>query len=171
MLPIMDAAAEQDDSVVPKVLAVIQDSQGEVLTVKFSHCGTMLAAGCSAAADSAVLIFKQSPAPAMAKQLGSKFLNIENWRPVGSLRGHGLDITALTWSADDGFLASSSMDGKVCIWAMGKGEGCCCWLERAGELCTRLPGCIFAAGAVGSEELCQPQQQGLSRNRVQGIGA
>lgn len=125
MLPIMDAAAEQDDSGVPKVVAVIQDSQGEVLTVKFSHCGTMLAAGCSAAADSAVLIFKQSPAPAMAKQLGSKFLNIENWRPVGSLRGHGLDITALSWSAGDQYLASGSMDGKVCIWAMGQGGYYC----------------------------------------------
>lgn len=137
MLPILDEKAEKDASV-PKVLGIIQDSQGSVLTVKFSHCGTMLAAGCDAAADSAVLIFKQSSAPAVQKQLGCKITSIENWRPVGSLRGHQLDVTALSWSSGDEYLASASMDQKVYIWGIGKGGcrhsskcGVCCGAHAA----------------------------------------
>jgi protein HIRA/HIR1 len=125
MLPILDERAEQDASV-PKILATIQDSSGSVLTVRFSHCGSMLAAGCGGDADSAVLIFKQSSVPATQTlgMGGSKLPNIENWRPVATLRGHSLDVTALSWSPGDEFLASASMDGNVLIWGMNAG-GCC----------------------------------------------
>lgn len=127
MLPILDERAEQDASV-PKILATIQDSSGSVLTVRFSHCGSMLAAGCGGDADSAVLIFKQSSIPATQTlgMGGSKLPNIENWRPVATLRGHSLDVTALSWSPGDEFLASASMDGNVHIWGMNPG-GWCCW--------------------------------------------
>lgn len=136
MLPILDSAAEQDPAV-PKVLAVLQEHQSFVLTVRFSHSGLLLASG---AGDAVVLIFKQMSTPAPQK-LGIKFTNRENWRPVGSLKGHGLDVTALSWSPADDLLASGSVDGKVLVWSMDKGVLCVvcyvCVLVGARERRTR----------------------------------
>lgn len=159
MLPILDERTEQDASV-PKILATIQDSSGSVLTVRFSHCGSMLAAGCGGDADSAVLIFKQSSVPATQTlgMGGSKLPNIENWRPVATLRGHSLDVTALSWSPGDEFLASASMDGNVHIWGMNPGGSCSC---AAGGSCgdSSLIRAVCAhTGSRTAHAVCRRQQ-------------
>lgn len=120
LLPVLDPAAEADPSV-PKALALLQEHPSHVLSVRFSHSGTLLASGSG---DGSILIFKQLAAPARP-QHGVGFTNIENWRPVpGGLKGHTMDVTGLSWSPGDTYLASGSMDGNVLVWRMDKG-GCC----------------------------------------------
>eukprot|EP00879_Flechtneria_rotunda_P030193 GHRR01032794.1.p1 GENE.GHRR01032794.1~~GHRR01032794.1.p1 ORF type:complete len:226 (+),score=42.48 GHRR01032794.1:270-947(+) len=119
LLPILDSAAERDPNV-PKLLAVLSEHQGSVLVVRFSNSGQLLASGGN---DNTVLVYKLSSAPATAK-LGSKWVNLENWKTVGSIRGHALDVTGLSWSPSDTHLATCSMDGSILIHAVSpEGQG------------------------------------------------
>lgn len=116
MLPILDVKAEQDQTV-DKILAVLQEQDG-VLTVKFSHSSKFLASGSS---DSSVLISKQVGRPATQK-LGVKFTAKENWRPAAvAFKHHDMDVTSLSWSPNDEYLASGAMDGNVLIWKIDSG--------------------------------------------------
>jgi len=111
--PILDPAAEKDASI-PKLLATLSEHQGSVLVARFNNSGTLLASGGN---DNAVLLYKLHPGPATSKLgSGSKQANIENWKTSGALRGHQLDVTALSWSPDDTQLASCSLDGNISIY-------------------------------------------------------
>lgn len=136
MLPILDDAAEADPDV-PKVLAVIQEhQQGSVLTVKFSHSGSILASGANFTTDVVVMLYKQMPTAA-SKNLLVKYTNKENWRPVASLRGHDLDITSLSWSPGDEYLASGAMDGNVLLFKMQPGGSSSSSMCRRGSVSRR----------------------------------
>lgn len=149
MEPILDAGAEANPAM-HKKLAVLGEHNGFVLAVKWSHGGHLLASGAS---DAGVLIYKRSPAPAPAK-LGSSFVNRENWRPAGpSLKGHSLDVTALSWLPGDGQLASSSMDGRVIVWAINAGV-CVCVLVLRGE----VEVVVVRAWLAGAGAPCKPNQ-------------
>lgn len=120
MLPILDSKAEQDREV-PKVLAIMQEQEKGVLAVKFSNSGTFLAAG-SSYPDNSVLIFKQVASPATTN-MSIKFTGKENWRPTApALKHHINDVTSLSWSPGDEYLASGSMDGNVLIWKVNQGQ-------------------------------------------------
>lgn len=121
LAPVLDPAAE-DDPNVPKLLAMLSEHQSDagVQIARFNHSGSILASGGS---DNIVLLYKLSPTPASAT-LGSTWVNKENWRAVGSLRGPSLDVTGLSWSKDDKQLATCSMDGSIYIYSMtAEGQG------------------------------------------------
>jgi protein HIRA/HIR1 len=42
--------------------------------------------------------------------------NLEVWKSVSMLRGHEGDVLDLSWSADDAYLASCSVDNTVIVW-------------------------------------------------------
>ena len=46
---------------------------------------------------------------------GSK-INIETWKCIHTLNSHTSDVLDLSWSPDDGWLASASVDNTVIIW-------------------------------------------------------
>eukprot|EP00775_Hariotina_reticulata_P005623 gene5623-5862_t len=119
--PILDPAAEKDAKI-PKLLATLSEHQGSVLVARFNNSGTLLASGGN---DNAVLLYKLHAGPATSKLgSGSKQANIENWKTSGALRGHQLDVTALSWSPDDTQLASCSMDGNISIYSVNSdGQG------------------------------------------------
>lgn len=120
MLPILDSKAEQDPDV-PKVLAIMQEQEKGVLAVAFSNSGKFLAAG-SSYPDNSVLIFKQVASPATTN-MSIKFTGKENWRPTApALKHHINDVTSLSWSPGDEYLASGSMDGNVLIWKVNQGQ-------------------------------------------------
>lgn len=124
MLPILDSKAELDPDV-PKVLAIMQEQEKGVLTVKFSNSGRFLAAG-SSYPDNSVLIFKQVASPATTN-MSIKFTGKENWRPTAAaLKHHINDVTSLSWSPGDEYLASGAMDGNIMVWKVNQGQcGAC----------------------------------------------
>ncbi|KAF9358579.1 HIR complex subunit [Mortierella sp. NVP85] len=42
--------------------------------------------------------------------------NVENWRGVGRLVGHDSDVTDVSWSPENTYLASAGLDSKIIIW-------------------------------------------------------
>lgn len=105
----------------PKLLAMLSEHRDAgVQIARFNHSGSMLASGGS---DNIVLLYKLSSGPATA-MLGSTWVNKENWRAVGNLRGPSLDITGLSWSKNDKQLATCSMDGSIYIYTItAEGQG------------------------------------------------
>eukprot|EP00878_Enallax_costatus_P020499 GHUV01021675.1.p1 GENE.GHUV01021675.1~~GHUV01021675.1.p1 ORF type:complete len:228 (+),score=25.96 GHUV01021675.1:1786-2469(+) len=121
LVPILDPAAEIDPNV-PKLLAMLSEHQSDagVQTARFNHSGSILASGGS---DNIILLYKLSTAPA-STTLGSTWVNKENWRAVGNLRGPSLDVTGLSWSKEDKQLATCSMDGSIYVYSVtGEGQG------------------------------------------------
>lgn len=110
LLPILDPAAEADPNV-PRLLATLSEHQGSVMAAAFNHSGHLLASGGN---DNAVLLYKLFNTPATAK-MGTTFVNLENWRAVGSIRQHRLDVTGLAWSPNDKQLATCGMDGRILV--------------------------------------------------------
>ena len=54
---------------------------------------------------------------------GSNVVNVESWRSVATLRGHGGDILDVSWSPGDVWLASASVDNNVIVWNTAKWPG------------------------------------------------
>jgi WD40 repeat protein len=47
---------------------------------------------------------------------GGGKVNVESWRCVYTLRGHGGDVLDLAWSPNDSLLATASIDNTVIVW-------------------------------------------------------
>ena len=104
-----------EESKVPRELAVLSMHAGPVLCVRWAHSGRWLASGSD---DSVVLIWDLDAVGSGGgkKVFGSNVVNIESWKPLRRLVGHESDVTGLAWSAGDRYLASVGLDSEVIIW-------------------------------------------------------
>ncbi|KAJ1930566.1 HIR complex subunit [Tieghemiomyces parasiticus] len=110
--PMLDPAAEADPSV-PRLLATLSAHNGNVLCVAWSHgSGRYLATGSD---DCIVLIWELDASPAFGN-LGGGAANVENWKVVKRLAGHGSDVTDLAWAPENAYLATCALDSTVCVW-------------------------------------------------------
>ncbi|GAB1610038.1 protein HIRA-like isoform X1 [Argonauta hians] len=114
MAPVRDEISEKDDAV-PKILCQMDNHLGCVNCVRWSHSGRHLASGAD---DKLVMIWKTSRygGPSTVFGSGGKMVNIEQWRPVFTLRGHSGDVLDLAWSPHDAWLATCSVDNSVVVW-------------------------------------------------------
>ncbi|ESO91621.1 hypothetical protein LOTGIDRAFT_206663 [Lottia gigantea] len=118
MAPVRDEKAEKNESV-PKVLCQMDNHLACVNCVRWSYNGKFLASGGD---DKLVMIWQTSRYSGPSSTFGSsnKVVNIEQWRPVFTLRGHSGDVLDLSWSPHDAWLASCSVDNTVVIWNTNK---------------------------------------------------
>lgn len=105
MIPIKSSEAELNNKV-PKLFAQIDSHLHCVNAVRWSNSGNFLA---SAGDDQLIMIWTLSgrhagPGPT------------EQYRTVSTLRSHSGDILDLSWSHDDQWLASCSVDNMIVIW-------------------------------------------------------
>ncbi|KAK6192871.1 hypothetical protein SNE40_004268 [Patella caerulea] len=114
MAPVRDEAAEKNENV-PKILCQMDNHLACVNCVRWSHNGKFLASGGD---DKLVMIWQTSRYSGPSSTFGSnnKVVNIEQWRPVSTLRGHAGDVLDIAWSPHDAWLASCSVDNTVVIW-------------------------------------------------------
>ena len=63
-----------------------------------------------------VIIWKKSAYGGGAIFGGGGKVNIESWRVVHTLRGHGGDVLDLAWAPNDALLATASVDNTVIVW-------------------------------------------------------
>ena len=94
----------------PKLLAQLDHHLGCVNCVRWSVDGKYLASGAD---DKLVMIWKKSPYGGGAVFGGGGKVNVESWRCVHTLRGHGGDVLDLAWAPNDAFLATASVDNTV----------------------------------------------------------
>ena len=124
LAPILDEAAEREgEAAAPRLLATLTDHNMPVNVARFSRDGKRIASG----SDDAVLVVSElRPGPgaaafgAPAGGGAGAARNVENWRPVQALRGHGSNIADLAWSHDDRLLATASVDSQVGVWDVSK---------------------------------------------------
>ncbi|KAH9524197.1 hypothetical protein Btru_053770 [Bulinus truncatus] len=114
MEPLRNEALEADEKV-PKMLCQMDHHFACVNCVRWSHSGKYLASGGD---DKLIMIWQTSRAAGPSKTLGSSGSIVihEQWRPVFTLRGHAGDVLDLSWSPQDVWLASCSVDNTVMIW-------------------------------------------------------
>lgn len=98
----------------------LRGHDGDVVVVAAS-AQRFLASGqaeCSTAKgrNSQIIVWDLLPPVAAAQQQPSAP------RIVFSLQGHTLGISAMAWSPDERFLASTGRDGKLCVWDMETGQ-------------------------------------------------
>ena len=110
--PIRSVEMENDVSV-PKMLCELTNHLGCVNCVKWSNDGKWLA---SSGDDAIIMLwnlrFKGISAPAF----GSDNPTHEQWGCGFMLRGHSGDVQDISWSHDNKYLASASVDNSIIIW-------------------------------------------------------
>ncbi|EJT99410.1 WD40 repeat-like protein [Dacryopinax primogenitus] len=106
------AAILDEHNTMPKSLCTLTMHVGPVLCVRWSHSGRLLASGSD---DGLVMIWDLDPSGA-GKVFGEEEVNVEGWKALRRLAGHESDVSDLSWSPQDRFLASVSMDSSVIIW-------------------------------------------------------
>ncbi|RWS28476.1 Protein HIRA-like protein [Leptotrombidium deliense] len=109
MAPIINEADEGKENV-PKLLCQMDNHLACVNCVRWSTNGKYLASGGD---DKVVFIWSS------AKANSNSFvcsMNPEHWRCAFTLRGHSGDILDISWSPNDNWLASCSIDNSVIIW-------------------------------------------------------
>ncbi len=110
--PIRSVEMENDVSV-PKMLCELTNHLGCVNCVKWSNDGKWLA---SSGDDAIIMLwnlrFKGISAPAF----GSDNPTHEQWGCGFMLRGHSGDVLDISWSHDNKYLASASVDNSIIIW-------------------------------------------------------
>ncbi|KAF2072158.1 hypothetical protein CYY_006534 [Polysphondylium violaceum] len=109
--PISLAEVESDQNT-PKLLKSIDSHYSPVNSVKWSRDGKYLASGSD---DKLCMIWGLSS----STLLGAKD-SVENWICVSTLRGHQNDISEISWSPDNKFIATCSFDKTIIIWETTK---------------------------------------------------
>ncbi|KAL5017440.1 hypothetical protein ScPMuIL_007029 [Solemya velum] len=112
MAPVRDEKDEKDDSV-PKILCQMDNHLACVNCVRWSHNGKCLASGGD---DKMAMIWQISRNAGVSTVFGSGRKNLEQWRPVTTLRGHSGDVLDLAWSPEDVWLATCSVDNTIIVW-------------------------------------------------------
>ena len=113
MAPVRSAADEENGDI-PKVLCEMSNHLGCVNCVRWSIDGKWLASGGD---DAIVMIWavKYQSAGTCADNIGFG-AEVERWGCVHMLRGHNGDVLDLSWSPDQKYLASCSVDNSIMIW-------------------------------------------------------
>eukprot|EP01135_Chromosphaera_perkinsii_P010628 Nk52_evm28s2192 gene=Nk52_evmTU28s2192 len=115
--PLRAVEKESEASSNEKLLCTIGNHFSSVNCVRWSRGGGYLASGSD---DKTVLVFRlaKDAIGFGSSTFGSEgaVVNVENWRCVHTLRDHGGDVTHVSWSHDDKYLASCSIDNSIIVW-------------------------------------------------------
>ena len=111
MSPIRSEPDEKNENV-PKRLCELTNHLSCVNSVRWSRDGKYLASGGD---DAIIMVWQICHQGAV---IGGSFGGTvhEQWKCVHMLRGHSSDVLGLSWSPDQKFLASCSVDNSVIIW-------------------------------------------------------
>ncbi|KAK5577832.1 hypothetical protein RB653_002780 [Dictyostelium firmibasis] len=102
----------EEDAGTPKLLCSIENAHfHSVNSVKWSKDGKYLASGSD---DKLCMIWGLSNNNSLIKN------TTENWVCVATLRGHASDISEVSWSPDNKYIATSSFDKTIIIWETNK---------------------------------------------------
>ncbi|KAM9981637.1 hypothetical protein ACTFIY_003934 [Dictyostelium cf. discoideum] len=111
MAPISLLEVEEDTGI-PKLLCSIENAHfHSVNSVKWSKDGKYLASGSD---DKLCMIWGLSNNNSLIKNTS------ENWVCVATLRGHASDISEVSWSPDNKYIATCSFDKSIIIWETNK---------------------------------------------------
>ncbi|KAK9693300.1 HIR complex subunit, variant 2 [Basidiobolus ranarum] len=117
MEPILNLTEEEKPDV-PRLLSTMGLHNGTVLCLSWSNgTGRYLASGSD---DNIILIWEldRSSDGYESVPFGSfdGVGNVEHWKAARRLAGHESDVTDLSWSPDNRYLASCGLDSHVIIW-------------------------------------------------------
>ncbi|KAJ8312148.1 hypothetical protein KUTeg_009521 [Tegillarca granosa] len=112
MAPVKEEKDEKDENV-PKILCQMDNHLACVNCVRWSNSGKFLASGGD---DKLIMIWQTTRYGGVSTAFGSGTQNVEQWRPASTLRGHAGDVLDLSWSPNDAWLASCSVDNTIVIW-------------------------------------------------------
>nr|CAB3230400.1 chromatin assembly factor 1 subunit B-like [Phallusia mammillata] len=102
-----------------KFLSNLSRHDRAVNIVRFANSGLFLA---SAGDDGNIFIWKLSEKEEAPNIFDNEGQNVETWCTVKVLRGHLEDVNDLSWSKDDRYLVSGSVDHTAILWDMEKGQ-------------------------------------------------
>jgi protein HIRA/HIR1 len=112
MEPIRNEKAQKDPKI-PKQLCQMENHLACVNSVRWSGDGKYLA---SAGDDKLVMLWTKSAYGGGTVFGGGGKVNHENYKCSSTLRQHAGDVLDLSWSPDDRYLASCSVDNTVIVW-------------------------------------------------------
>lgn len=120
MSPILSPREERKDEV-PKKLCQMDNHLACINCVRWSNHGKYLA---SAGDDKNLMVWQlagrishhSNHQVQQAQNSVFESANIEQWRCIATLNGHGGDILDLAWSPSDLYLASCSVDNMIIVW-------------------------------------------------------
>ena len=110
MSPVRSESDERNTDT-PKTLCEMANHLGCVNSVRWSIDGKWLASG----GDDAIVMIWQIKYQGLAKSSFGGTTH-EQWGCVHMLRGHNGDILGLSWSLDQKYLASCSIDNTIVVW-------------------------------------------------------
>lgn len=110
-----EAGKQGDGGGTDGLLFVGSHHTGSVMCVKWTNSGRYLA---SASDDSLIFLYHLLPKSSSSVLSSISDSNVENWQRFKILRHHSLDVVDLTWSPDDVYLVSCSLDkdSPLCVW-------------------------------------------------------
>lgn len=89
---------------------------GVVNCVRWSGNGKLLASG----SDDGLILLWEFGGSLESSVFGSEEKNLEMWKNVGRLIGHGSDVVDLCFSPDQKYLASCSLNRLIIVWDLTK---------------------------------------------------